>query len=1284
MRAGDLIAQRFELRRPAGRGGMGEVWQASDVIDGTPLAVKFVADVAPEHGERFLREGRVLASLRHPAIVRYVAHGLSEAGLAFLVMEWLDGQSLSERLAAGPMCAADAIALGRDIAEALGAAHAMGIVHRDVKPSNVFLVGGATPRAKLLDFGVAILGSTPTVTRTGAIVGTPAFMSPEQVRRADRVDSRADVFSLGCLLFRALTGRNPFVADDVGALLAKILFEQAPPMRELSDGIPEPLEQLIARMLAKDPARRPRDGSAAAAALANVGPLETHAQPHAAPVMSLGASEQRIVSVVLWSAASNASRGESVSAMTVTSEGQADRTMADALAAAVARFEARVEVLANGNVVALFEGGQPRDQALRAATLALALRNATPESAAALATGRVVFGGLAPVGEAIERAAHLLRAGDGVWVDDVTAGLLDRRFDVGRISDGALLLRGDVEARDGPRSSAGEPSPFCGRDRELGYLEAVFAQCRAEKVARAILVTAPAGAGKSRLRSELLARLRASGEHVEVLMGQGDPVGTGDAFGLFALALRRYAGVAGGEPPENARRKLRDRVARAVGETDATRVAQFLGEMVCVPFPADDSPTLRAARADVVLRGDQMRSAAEDLFDAECSAHPVILVLEDLHWGDRATVELVDRLLRNLRERPFMVLALARPEVHGLFPALWSERDCDEMRLPRLTRAPSEALARAMLGAGCDDAMVKRLVDRADGNPLCLEELGRAVSEGRSDSLPTTVVASLQARLENLDASARRVLRAASVFGAAFWRNGVRALLGGDDPNEWLELLERSEVIARRAQSRFAGETEYTFRHELLREVAYSMLTRPDLSLAHGLAGRWLEGVGETSAITLAEHFGHGGQNVSAVQWYLQAAEHALAGNDLAAAIERAERGAALGAAGEDLGALRVIQAGAHRWRGEWEIAELRATEAHRVLRRGSVRWYVAIAEAAAAAFPLGHGDLLTQLAADLRSPARDPDAERARLTAGGRLGWLLLAGGHAELAATLVDELAHSPEAENPGVAARLFQYRALRAIVSGDPAQCVELNAAASELFRRASNSREACGTRLNVGFALMSVGEYADAVEVLRDAVAEASHMGLVDAVAMGKHNLGLACARLGSLQEARSLEREAIEAYARQNNPRMEGGSRIYMSEILLSSGDPHGAETEARRAADVLSTIPQLRCVAQAALAQSLLALGRDVEGLAAATEASAQIRELGCVEESESGIRLCWAEALHAVGRSDEARAAVGAAKERLLEQAGRITRDGWRKSFLERVPENARILALATAWNRD
>ena len=171
-----------------------------------------------------------------------------------------------------------------------------------------------------------------------------------------------------------------------------------------------------------------------------------------------------------------------------------------------------------------------------------------------------------------------------------------------------------------------------------------------------------------------------------------------------------------------------------------------------------------------------MRRAYEDWMRAECAHHPVVLVLEDLHWGDLPTVKVIDALLRNLASSPLMVLALARPEVHDLFPNAWLQRGVVELRLSELTPKAGEKLVREVLGEQVDEATVRRIVEAAGGNPFCLEELIRAEAEGKGDAPPGSVLAVVSARIDRLDAGARRILRAASVFGQQFWNGAVVSL----------------------------------------------------------------------------------------------------------------------------------------------------------------------------------------------------------------------------------------------------------------------------------------------------------------------------------------------------------------------------------------------------------------------------------------------------------------------------------------------------------------------------
>src|SRR5262245_8028020 len=180
MRAGDIVAERFEIEREAGSGGMSVVFRAQDRLTGQPVALKLLEAQDERAEARFRREASLLADLRHPGIVRYVAHGTGAP--SWLAMEWLEGEDLAQRLSRGGLAVVEAVTLLRQVAEALAAAHARGIVHRDVKPSNLFLPGGDISRVKVLDFGVARHGRVSELTLTGARVGTPAYMSPEQAR----------------------------------------------------------------------------------------------------------------------------------------------------------------------------------------------------------------------------------------------------------------------------------------------------------------------------------------------------------------------------------------------------------------------------------------------------------------------------------------------------------------------------------------------------------------------------------------------------------------------------------------------------------------------------------------------------------------------------------------------------------------------------------------------------------------------------------------------------------------------------------------------------------------------------------------------------------------------------------------------------------------------------------------------------------------------------------------------------------------------------------------------
>ena len=255
------LGERFELKAQAGAGGMGTVYQAIDRRTGGKVAVKILNVKNIADAGRFDQEANLLQELAHPGIVRYVDHGLTGHGDPYIAMEWLEGETLDQRLARGKLAAAGVANLAARVLEALAAAHEHGIVHRDIKPSNVFLEGWRLFNPRIIDFGVARrLEDRQRYTRRGVTVGTPSYTSPEQARAEADIDGRADIFSLGCVLYECLTGRPPFYGSDVKQVLTQIVSTPVPRLETRVDDIDLELVRLIDKMLIQD--RKQRAGSA--------------------------------------------------------------------------------------------------------------------------------------------------------------------------------------------------------------------------------------------------------------------------------------------------------------------------------------------------------------------------------------------------------------------------------------------------------------------------------------------------------------------------------------------------------------------------------------------------------------------------------------------------------------------------------------------------------------------------------------------------------------------------------------------------------------------------------------------------------------------------------------------------------------------------------------------------------------------------------------------------------------------------------------------------------------
>lgn len=854
MSAGSIFADRFEVQELIGSGGMGTIYRTIDLHTRSQVALKLLSSSGTlQEAERFIREGRLLSELKHSGIVGYVAHGQERQGVLYLAMEWLAGEDLSKRLARGPLSVADTTTMLIRVCEALSVPHQLSIVHRDLKPSNVFLRNRQVTDPVLLDFGIARRQiGTQAVTATGALIGTPEYMSPEQARGTRELSPASDVFSLGCVAFECLTGRTPFHGEHVASVLVKILFESPQSISTLRTDVPDGLIRVVMAMLEKEPKKRPPD---AMSLLPELREIQLSAVDAVAPTLAYNPStmgfdseEQRLVSMVVAAAPFETQLGKED-----TLAAQEDTSLGP-LVSLIKQQGADAEVLLNHSLVATITNAEDAaDQAAKAARIALLVKEHWPEAMVVLTTGRAKTHGQTPVGEVADRAAKLLQRAStscdsedrppetlsGVWLDGVSAGLLDRRFIV-TTRGGEALLTGEEVAADQTRLLLGKPTQCVGREAELGVLDTLLASCMDDQEVTAAIVIGPPGVGKSRLRHEFLRRLKARGIEGTLLVGHATTIGAGQPYSLVADAIRRLCGLRGGEPISVQRERLRLRISARLPDAEHQRVVGFLGEMCGIPFPAEQNPQLRIARNDPRLMAKQITLALSDFLKAECGEAPVLLVIEDLQWSDPLTVRCLEEALSELRDVSLMLVALARPEVYDTFPKLWKGLGLREIRLQGLSRKAAERLVVQVLGKNTPATTVSQLVEKADGNALLLEELLRATAE-QGTVVPGTVLAMLQARLSRLDSGVRRVLKAASVVGSTFWDGIVTALVNPTAEftrgqiDGWLQVLRREELIEKGGATRFAGQTEYRFSQAMMREAAYDLLTEEDRRKGHGI-----------------------------------------------------------------------------------------------------------------------------------------------------------------------------------------------------------------------------------------------------------------------------------------------------------------------------------------------------------------------------------------------------------------------------------------------------------------
>jgi tetratricopeptide (TPR) repeat protein len=1255
------LAGRYSLEARVGAGGMGSVLRAVDLESGSEVAIKLldVEDSAEDARIRFRHEVETLAELRHPGIVKHFAHGFSAAGRPYLVMEWIAGEHLGARIERERIGAEGLLVLLRAITAALAVAHRRGILHRDLKPSNILLRDGSLEHPVLIDFGVARrMWSTNHLTRTGALIGTPVYMAPEQARGERELSLASDVFSLGCVAFHCLIGHSPFASEQIAAVLARILFEDAPSVCELRPEIPRSIGNLIARMLDRDPGKRPPDADALHRELLDLklDALELGAVEH--PRSHVGSEpalrEQQLYCVLLA-----VPQAEGRSEPRTLTDTLHDTEEADDPALLARSMGARAEWLANGSLVAAFSTQtSATDRAVLAARCALALRERWSDLALALATGRGQVRAGRALGEAVDRAHRLLAnvVPGVVRIDELSAHLLDGRFDIVGAERELELVRESVHDW-APRQLLGKPIPCLGRAHELGLLELSLRACVDERSARLVLVSGNPGCGKSRLRHEFMRRCEAATPGLLILRGEGDPMTAGSPYAILGRAIRAVAGLDRTEHNGKRRRALAKLVADWAIADEAERsesVVDFLTELCGLPHANDPSPALRAARLDPNLMRERCLQTWLALLRALLGRQPVLLVAEDLHWGDRLTLELLLRAHEQLADAPLLIMGVARPELFDKYPELGREFERGDrrqhIRLASLGRNACTRLIHIALDGVLEpsDTLVDRLIEQASGNALYLEELIRAAANGGVNDFPTTVSAMLQARMGLLEPRARRVLLAASVLGQRFALEQLEPLLDGES-TQVIEQLIEAEML----------EPEHPdvlrFRHGLLRDAAYGLLSHDGARELHRIAAEHLI-ASDADPMIIADHLSSAGLGERAASYYLRAAEQASAANALDETLRRAEKGLACTPTGPVAAHLAAIQIWALGWLGRWDSCMSLAEATLPRLEPGSAWWSRCLAMFIGVGFLTGDEPTLARMTALLfsatpRSGALVPylDALNVGIGSGTMIGRYGLAARYYRRAV----EVAH--ELDDDALRLLGFGEASLALYVDLDPSATLAATETVSQLAAVIGDGRYLVFSQVCAGLCHARLGQRDRALQCIHNALEVAARLSNPYLRAYASIELASTLADQAAtpeqLEQAESLASAIVDA------PLIPapypGWARAIRARVLLVRGQVEAAAHEAGEALRRLSGAPRLQCRAWLDLALARRAQG-NLELASEAADAALDLIEGEGGWERLEALRAC-ASLRNAIGDHAGAKLAASELARRRAVLLGRI-----------------------------
>jgi serine/threonine protein kinase/tetratricopeptide (TPR) repeat protein len=972
----------YELIECLGQGGMASVYRGYQPNMDRYVAIKVIhrwLESEQSGLERFQREARMVARLEHPHILPVYDYNGSHQP-PYIVMRLMSA-TLKDVLASNQAEPGWSLHLFQQIASALDYAHRQGVVHRDIKPSNIML--DEQNNAFLADFGLARPVQGMEITQSGYMIGTPGYMAPEQGLASRDASLSADLYSLAVMLYEMLTGQLPYQAPGLMEMLLKQLQEPHTPVRHYAPRLPEPIEAVFSLALSKDPLERYPDAVSlyhAAARALDITPQES-AFPSASLTLHPGHKPAGIPLTPSLARRRRPSEQNKQVTVLYIDAAEHERTLLEqpgsdlqtSLADLWEQVEAVIQAQSSqaGLIVSrtstsltlLWGADQAReDDPERAIRLALDLQEAALPYALdgllplqiCLTTGMARLTPLllssseetgssaySASGPAITTAARLPASipDGGIAITHTTYRLVQGLFEVEALPP--IKVRGSSQKlvvyqvfyakprvlHVAPRAVEGIETRLVGRDAELLQLRDAL-EAAEEGESQMVTITGDAGLGKSRLLYAFFQWYELRPQSIPILRGRALPDLINQPYALLREMLAFRFEIQDRDSREVVQQKVEQGVEKYMGQGSVLH-AHLLGQLAGFDFSG--SLLLESILKDAHRFTEQAQASMLAFIHAvSLAGDAAILELEDLHWADEASLDLIQRIVPESPDDRLLVLCTARPELLKRRPQ-WGRGQSFHRRieLAPLTRRESRKLVHELLQKVGDlpDGLRDWLVDHSEGNPLYLEELVKMLIEERvilreddawrvemgrleEGRVPPPLTGVLQARLDSLTPDERVVLQRASAAGRIFWDAGLAALESADDleidTREVLASLRRRDLVVPReaASVSLGGSQEYIFLSSMLRDVTYTTILPRLRRRYHAVLAEWLlqvcgERINEYTA-SIAHHFELAGEHTRAAEYLLKTAEQACAVGAYSEGLSALEGGLRLVEAAEE------------------------------------------------------------------------------------------------------------------------------------------------------------------------------------------------------------------------------------------------------------------------------------------------------------------------------------------------------------------------------------------------